>query len=150
MNLKTGKASNVGGSIDVIVGNNIANIILGGAGRDVLIGGLGMVAITAGADEDLLIGGRTDFDSDAIALQAIGKTWRLPSLDYANRIAKLIAGVGLGAATKLNATTVHNDLITDALFGETEQDWFFAHLTVGGPLPGIDITEFDAVSERNR
>ena len=162
VNLKTGKASNVGGSIsaienvtggiagDVIVGNNIANIILGGAGRDVLIGGLGADAITAGADEDLLIGGTTDFDTDAIAMQAIAQAWRGAG-DYLHRIAKLTTtGVGLGNAVKLTATTVHNDLTTDMLIGgEDRQDWFFAHLAVGGPLPGIDVTDFSSEIERN-
>ena len=161
VNLKTGKASNVGGTIsfienvtgglagDVIVGSNIANIINGGAGRDVLIGGLGADTINAGIDEDIIIGGRTDFDTDAIALQAISKVWRGPT-DYAHRIAKLIAGVGIGAATKLNDSTVHNDLITDGLYGGTDtQDWFFVHLAVGGPLPGIDLTDFAVTTERN-
>ncbi len=162
VNLKTGKASNVGGAIsaienvtgglagDVIVGNNIANIILGGAGRDVLIGGLGADAITAGADEDLLIGGTTDFDTDAVAIQAIAQAWRGAG-DYLHRIAKLTTtGVGLGNAIKLTAGTVHNDLTTDTLFGgEDRQDWFFAHLAVGGPLPGIDVTDFSIEIERN-
>ena len=33
-------------------------------------------AITAGADEDLLIGGTTDFDTDAVAMQAIAQAIR--------------------------------------------------------------------------
>jgi hypothetical protein len=154
VNLKTSKASNVGGTIsaienvtgglaaDLIVGNSIANIINGGAGRDVLIGGLGADTITAGADEDILIGGTTDFDTDAIALQAIAQAWRGAG-DYLHRIAKLTTtGVGLGNSNKLNDTTVHNDLITDKLFGgEDTNDWFFAHLVIGGPIPGVDMSD---------
>ncbi len=82
-------------------------------------------------------------------MQAIGQAWRGAG-DYLHRIEKLTtSGVGLGNAVKLTATAVHNDLTTDTLFGgEDRQDWFFAHLAVGGPLPGIDVTDFSSEIER--
>lgn len=112
---------------DVLAGGDGDDLLFGQAGRDVLIGGLGSDYVFGLDGDDILIAGTTDFDADAIALNAIMSEWKREDVGYAQRIAHLDHGGGLNGGTYLNDTTVHDDGRVDWLSGLSGRDWFFAN-----------------------
>src|SRR5438552_16787534 len=54
------------------VGNNT---IMGNGGTDIIIGGQGHNLLVGGGGRDLIIAGRTVFDEDITAMDAIQTTW---------------------------------------------------------------------------
>jgi hypothetical protein len=112
---------------DVITGNALANLILGGdgddiirggAGSNVMIGGLGADNIRGGANSDLLIGGATASDNSPGDLLAILAEWSARrSIDL--RIGNLTPGL-------LSPANVPDDGAADTLFGGLGGDWFLS------------------------
>jgi Ca2+-binding RTX toxin-like protein len=60
-----------GGGYDILVGNKADDKLQSGKQGDLLIGGLGADTLRGQGDQDILIGGRTDYDHDLAALNAI-------------------------------------------------------------------------------
>jgi hypothetical protein len=143
VNLLTGTATGTGGIAnirnvnggqgnDILVGDNNANVFTETGGSNLLIGGGGKDSPTAGSGGDILIGGRTSYDTNAAALQALLAAWDQAAVGYGDRVAALQAGVtytdGTGTHTAaLNPTTVFDDAAADVLTGGSGLDWFFAH-----------------------
>ncbi|MDC0936182.1 G8 domain-containing protein, partial [Pirellulales bacterium] len=71
---------------------------------------------------DLLIGGRTAYDADPAALDALLDVWS-PVGDYDAKI-QAIEDAALVAYLK-SGETVFDDLVADALLGNADRDWFF-------------------------
>ena len=122
-----------GAAADTLAGNAGSNLLLGnagddtvrgGGGRDVLIGGAGADRLSGEADEDLLIASRLTYDNSFPYLQTLRYEWQYAGRTYADRIARLRAGV-LGV--RITATTAPNDSAVDTLAGGTGRDWFVAH-----------------------
>jgi CSLREA domain-containing protein len=126
-----------GAGHDLLFGEAGDDLLIGGGGRDLLIGGLGADRIVGNAGDDILIGGRTVFDADLAALDAVMKEWA-SSADYSTRVAHLTSGGGLnGAVFLLPDTTVIDDAAADVLTGSAGLDWFFANYQDGGILDKI-------------
>lgn len=165
----TGKATiNGGDGNDVIVGgkgNDILNggngndwlgglagndILYGMNGRDILVGGdgsdqLNTTNTATSVGDDLLIGGKTIYDTNKAAIDAILASW-VSSLTYANHIKALATtGVGPTKQYKLNSTSVLNDNASDILFGGGGTDWFFA-ITTGTNKDTHDATGIEQVA----
>jgi hypothetical protein len=101
-----------------------------------------MDTIIGGNADDILIGGSTIYDQNFAALQAILAEWQ-SALSYADRIARIRAGVGPDGSVKLVwGTTVVDDLARDILLGNGGLDWFFASTTG----PGADVTDRNAAA----
>jgi Ca2+-binding RTX toxin-like protein len=116
---------------NVLEGGAGGDTLQAGSGRDLLIGGLGADVLQGGGGDDILIGGTTDYDSNLSALNAVMAEWGRTDADYATRVKHLggtLSG-GLNGATLLTASTVHDDAAIDTLFGEGDNDWFFARLS---------------------
>jgi Ca2+-binding RTX toxin-like protein len=123
---------NGGSGNDWLSGNGGDDTLLGYNGRDILVGGVGADKLNdasisgTSAGDDLLIGGKTNFDTNKAAIDAILASWTGP-LTYINHIKQLsISGVGPTKQYKLNAITVSDDSIFDILLGGAGNDWFFA------------------------
>jgi Ca2+-binding RTX toxin-like protein len=101
---------------DTVTGNSARDILIGGGGQDSLFGSSG---------DDILIGGYYLASEDLDAVAALTPEWT-STRTYTQRLANLRTGVGAGAAYKLDATTVTNDLAVDNLYGDKDQDWFWA------------------------
>lgn len=163
VNLLTASATGTGGLAnianvtggqgnDILVGDNNANVLIETAGRNLIIGEGGKDTLTAGSGGDLLIGGRTAFDTNVAALDALLATWSRTDLSYAARIAALQSGVSYVDSTgphtaALNASTVFDDAASDILNGGSGQDWFFVHTgsnsdTVSNVQSGEVITNY--------
>lgn len=130
--IRNARGSDVGnvftgdGQGNIFVGGAGSDLLVGGSGRNVLIGGGGADVIRGGSAGDLLIAGRTSYDDDNAALDAIQAEW-LSADSYGQKIAKLYAGVGPGSAVKLQfGVTVFADPVPNLLVGGAGQDWFFA------------------------
>ncbi len=109
---------------DAVFGGDGADQVAGGFGRDLIVGGAGGDTVSgAGA---ILIHGRTAYDDDAAAVDAILATWGDPLLTYTQRISRLQAGVAGGV--RLDGTTVFDDGASDLLIGRAGLDWMFAEL----------------------
>jgi hypothetical protein len=100
-NVKGGASGN-----DILVGNG-GNSLVGGGGRNILIAGASPSALIGGPDDDILIAGTTNYDTNRTALMAIMAQWSRTDLDYATRVANILAGKD--NAPPLNATTVHSN-----------------------------------------
>jgi hypothetical protein len=127
---------------NVLLGGAGSNKLFGGLGRDLLIAGLGAAQLHAGSGEDILIGGWTDYDLSSTALtydrklaglDAVMKEWGRVDLAYTARVNDLLGPAGGGTAGGLNGSaflnsqTVHDNGVSDTLFGDpTAPDWFFA------------------------
>ena len=158
VNLPNGTSTAIGGTVanirtviggsaaDTITGDGKNNILLGGAGNDTLIGGSGLDlliggsgsdSLSGGAGDDILVGGTTSYFNEAThtlalyALDAILAEWATNN-SYATRIANISTGGGLTGGWALNASTVFNDGLFDALSGGAGSDWFFAHVSGTG------------------
>jgi hypothetical protein len=105
-NLQTGEATDVaslsgirtvngGNGNDILVGDGQGDVLNGGFGRNLLIAGGAAGALPAtlngGSDEDILIGGRTAYDLDRAALNAIMAAWSGNGF-YADRVRQLATG----------------------------------------------------------
>jgi hypothetical protein len=152
VNLQTGTATGVGGSIaniqnvtggngggagvyNILVGNG-GNILTGGTGRrNLLIAGSSASTLVGGDDDDILIGGTTAYDMDAAALLAIMNYWSGSSDDYATRVGNLLAGNGVPL---LDATTVTSNGGGNTLTGGPGLNLYYGN--------GADITDFDPSS----
>jgi Ca2+-binding RTX toxin-like protein len=148
--------ADVTGSIgnDLLVGDAGASVLIGGTGRNVLIGGAGSDTLDASraTSDNILIGGRTDFDVNAAALNAVFAEWRRTDLGFADRMSDLTSGRNSRGVAPLNTVngqrilltpatnptstngTVHADTLPDTLIGSTLIDpathrrvhnWFF-------------------------
>jgi Ca2+-binding RTX toxin-like protein len=145
----------VGGSgNDILVGDANANTLSGGAGRDVIIGGAGADVLSGGSGDDLIIAGSTAFDLNSAALTAIHNAWAGAGA-YQARINLLRAGVGVGAAFKLNDTTVHvaaanddgaSDQLRGGVAGFADQDWFWANRSGAAADQILDLQANEAVN----
>jgi hypothetical protein len=147
VDLGTGKADRVGGLVqgvenvrgsigfDTLLGDNRANILVGGAGNDrlegrggtdILIGGTGQDTLIAGG-ETILIGGTTAFDTNNAALTALMQVWSNTHLSVVSRVAALQSGVGPQGAFPLNRTSVRDDQAGNSLQTSpgTIPDWIF-------------------------
>jgi hypothetical protein len=155
------KVSGIGdvtGSVgnNLLVGDSHPNILTGGTGRNVLIAGGGGDTLDAhlSQGDNLLIGGRTDWDTNLAALQAIMNEWDRtdlsPTNSFVTRLSDLTSGTGttnplnvvngqlilLTPATNpsSNNGTVHLDGTPDTLIGtnlidpatgKRARNWFF-------------------------
>ena len=130
------------------------DILVGGPGRDILIGGDGADTLHGGGG-NILIGGRTSYDGNVTALQALMKEWERTDADYLTRIRHL-GGVipgGLNGTYRLippgyTGATVVDDAIADLMTGGTdpELDWFIAKIppdTIADLQPG-EVVNFTA------
>jgi Ca2+-binding RTX toxin-like protein len=137
INLLAGTATNVGsiantqnatggGGNDILVGNGLANVLIGGAGNNLVIGGGGAATLTcSGGGSNILISGTTSYDLNAAALQSILALWSNPSNSYAARVAALMSS---SFAYHLDATTVFHNL-KEHLTGGSGLTLFFARLS---------------------
>jgi Ca2+-binding RTX toxin-like protein len=118
---------------DILVGNDLANVLKGGAGRDLLIGRGGADALVGESGDDILIGATTVHDLNAAALEDLMREWGRTDLvgtaqeQYATRINPLLGATpgGLNGTTRLYLNLVTEDGAADSLDGGTELDWFF-------------------------
>jgi Ca2+-binding RTX toxin-like protein len=120
------KAGKMGG---ILVGGPGNDKLTGGAGRDLLIGGEGADALSGSGGDDILIAGRTAYDDQPDALRAIMAEWTRTDAAYADRVERLRTGGdggGRNGTVLLNAETVLDDGVKDALTGGPGLDWFFA------------------------
>src|SRR5262249_45305276 len=125
---------------DLLVGDANANALIGGTGRNILIGGAGSDTLDArpSRDDTILIGGRTDWDTNLAALEAIMAEWDRTDLGLSDRRSDLLNGTngqGLPPRNLLNGRlvlltpatnpqssngTVHADGVMDTLIGTTQ------------------------------
>lgn len=115
---------------NVLLGGAGNDVIYGGGGRDILIGGLGADLLHGGGGDDVLIGGTTDFDGAVVPLCRLMSEWGRIDADYGTRIGHLTGNLpdGLNAGQLLTANTVHDDGMSDTLYGDNGQDWFLYSL----------------------
>src|SRR5205085_2848882 len=142
----TGDTLDGGDGNDWLSGGSGFDILRGGAGRDVLVGGAGIDKLNDSAlasshlGDDILIGGRTNFDTNRTAINAIMAAWGGAGT-FQERITRLkTTGVGANQAFKLNSSTVTDDGQADSLFGGSNSDWFFAQLSAGAGQENPDDT----------
>lgn len=119
---------------DVLLGGAGDDWIFGGIGNDLILGGTGADTMYGGTGDDLMIGGfsnllvneqQSELDSaQRQAIQAVLNEWS-SNRSYAQRIARLQAGVGPGNRYKLTNATIENDASIDQAFGESGDDWFW-------------------------
>jgi hypothetical protein len=83
-----------------------------------------------------LIAGSTIYDSNLVALQAIGTTWFGPGTQ-GSRMTALTNGVGASGNVKLISSNVTPSTSIDKLTGGSGNDWFWAKVT-------DKITDLDA------
>jgi hypothetical protein len=138
VNLGTGVATDVaafrgihsvtgGQGNSILVGGGGDDELIGGSGRNLLIGGGGHDHLVAGSDDDILVGGRTAYDHNRPALEAIMAEWGRTDLSYEARVHDLLHGSG--GVPALNASTVFNDGAVDVLAGGKGRDLFFTSLS---------------------
>jgi Ca2+-binding RTX toxin-like protein len=135
-----------GAGNDWLVGGRGNDMLLGSAGRDVLIGGLGSdrlnlrTSAASGAGDDILIGGRTTYDYNLGAIEAILAAWGGPG-SFAARINRIqTTGLGAGNRIRLNDSSVLDDSASDLMIGGAGNDWFFAELDRGADKDNLDAT----------
>ena len=141
---------NGGSGDDWLSGGAGNDTLLGYNGRDILVGGTGADKLNlisgvtgAGYGSDLLIGGKTSYDNDKAAIDAILAAWA-NAQSYFLHISQLTSGVGPSKQYKLNFSTVHDDNASDILLGGTGNDWFFAG-TSGTNKDTYDHSGFEQV-----
>lgn len=117
-----------GGGNDILVGKGGTDLFSGGDGKDFLIGGDGGDAVDGNGSDDLLVSGRTSYDGNTTALNAIMAEWNRTDISYTNRIAHIHgdASGGLNGSYKLTSVTVQDDGGTDNLTGGNGTDLFYA------------------------
>ena len=128
---------------DVLVGNGLANTLIGGggndlimgmagadhlygdAGRDLLVGGLGADHVNGGSGDDLLIGGTTKYDKSPNRLDTVLAEWSRDDLKVTERRQRVMTGGDLNGKHVLNSETVLDDLSIDQTFGDSGNDLGF-------------------------
>jgi hypothetical protein len=112
------RVQQVNGSVgnDLIVGNANPSTLKGGTGRNVLIGGAGQATLDAsgGTSDNILIGGRTDWDLNLAALEAIMAEWDRTDLRFGDRRSDLLNGTNGQGKTPLNIVNGQLILLTPA------------------------------------
>ncbi len=108
---------------DILLGGAGDDLLNGGTGRDILIGGTGADRLLGNSGGDVLVGGTTDHDADAAALGRLLDEWSRLDVNYAGRVANLLAGTGLNTPTVLGAGTATDDATADILSGNRGLDW---------------------------
>jgi Ca2+-binding RTX toxin-like protein len=141
-----------GNEADYISGLDGNDILLGGDGNDTLVGFLGFDILVGGAGndtllgmggDDILIGSTTSYDditvaNNMIAWEAFREEWTSGD-SYNNRTVKIRdIGVGPYNDTLTANVTVFDDADGDDLYGNTEDDWFFA---AAGEAQDVEIGE---------
>jgi Ca2+-binding RTX toxin-like protein len=111
VHLDTGVVSGVGGTVanvDNVLGSAVGgdrvygtdrggvlvtrlqnNLLQAGTGRSILIGGSGLNSLIGNRSDDLILDGRTIYDADYTALEALRGVWLDPSLSFETRVALL-------------------------------------------------------------
>jgi Ca2+-binding RTX toxin-like protein len=148
INLATGTATGVGGSVsavenvtggagnDVLRGDGAPNVLLGSGGHDLLMGGGGNDTLEGGAGRDLLIGGLLDNDhleggqDDDILIAGstshdANEALLLDILAEWTRVDQTYAQRVNNLRPFLNGSTVFNDGLPDEVFGQAGLDWFW-------------------------
>ena len=160
MDLQTGSATGVGGSVSGIAtvdggsagpaSSGVYNLLIGAGGdtltggtgrRNILVAGASASTLNAGDGEDLLIAGSTAYDTEAglTTWQQIAAYWA-GSDDYATRVANLLSGNGVPL---LDATMVTGNGGGNTLTGNGALALLYTD--------GLDtITGFDPVRNRSR
>ena len=122
----------------VLIGKGKGNVVTAGSGRSVLIGGFGVNTLIGGGADDLLINGRTIYDANLTALEAILAIWQNAGQTYEQRIAALQAAgpnqLRVGTTVFLHPGLTPggigprvgsgNFVYLSSLFGKAGQDWF--------------------------
>ncbi|HKB02850.1 MAG TPA: hypothetical protein VKD90_11565, partial [Gemmataceae bacterium] len=112
---------------DVVLGGDGNDTLDGDDGRDLLVGGLGSDVLRGLGGDDILIGGRTTYDANQAALDAIMAEWTGTGT-YAQRVAHLTGTPGglNGTTYLIKGVTVLDDGKTgDTLTGGLGLDLFF-------------------------
>jgi hypothetical protein len=129
------RGSNVG---NVLVGGGGVNVLLAGRGNDILIAGNGGATMQAGVGQAILIAGFTDYDTNLVALAALGAEWGRTDESFNQRAANLsnssVNGVppngqGLNGPYFLTSATVHHARAVSAMYGGTGATWFIGATT---------------------
>jgi Ca2+-binding RTX toxin-like protein len=94
---------------DLLVGNANSSTLNGGTRRNVLIGGAGQATLDAShsTGDNILIGGRTDWDMNLAALEAIMVEWDRIDLSFADRRSDLLNGTNSQGKEPLNTIIVN-------------------------------------------
>ena len=132
----TGNDTLIGGlGNDILFGGAGNDFLNGGGGSDWLLGGTGADSLLGGNGDDLLISDRgqgfedeNNLNRDALnlaAIQLIFNEWT-SNRTYAQRIQRLLNGVGPGNAVRLGTSTLSADADIDSVLGEGGTDWFWA------------------------
>jgi Ca2+-binding RTX toxin-like protein len=145
VNLRTGRATGVGGSVEgiqnvigghgggaagaynILVGNG-GNTLTGGNGRrNLLIAGPGGSTLLGGDGDDLLIGGSTayDLETDCASLRAVMAEWTRTDEDYTTRVAHVTNGIGVPF---LGAPKVTSNGASNTLTGGPGRDLFYGNV----------------------
>jgi hypothetical protein len=129
VNLVTGSATDVGGTvsgIEGVVGGSGANTLTGSR-RSLLIGGKGSSKLSGGAGDNLMIAGSTKYDLKDAALDAILAEWDRTDLSFAKRIKDLSDGGGLNGSNVLTLKTVSSNNKSNTITSNNAGDsWIFA------------------------
>jgi Ca2+-binding RTX toxin-like protein len=125
----------------VLVGGNGLDAVTGGTGRDLLIGGNGADALLAGGGEDVLVAGRTFYDTNPAALDALRVAWQRTDRTFSQRVSSLSNGNGVTGGFALRtdggSQTVFDDsaadtITIDLLFGGGSADYFLYNYQQAG------------------
>lgn len=122
----------------VLIGKGKGNVVTAGSGRSLLVGGFGVNTLIGGGADDLLINGRTIYDANLTALEAILGIWQNAGQTYEQRIAALQAAgpnqlrIGTTVFVHPGLTPggigprvgIGNSIYLSNLSGKAGQDWF--------------------------
>ena len=120
---------------DVLFGGSGNDSLFGGNGRDWLLGGSGSDTLAGGLGDDLLVSGLGNGFEDETNVSALGIEWdKIDAImnewtgnrSYAQRIQRLLNGIGPRNSVKLSSATLSNDNAIDIVLGNEGDDWFWA------------------------
>jgi hypothetical protein len=128
VNLATGKATGVGGTVAGIQGvvGGSGNNALTGSGRSLLIGGAGASQLVGGSSDSLMIAGSTIYGLQDAALEAILTEWDRTDIGFTQRVTDLTSGGGLNGSCVLTLSTVNSNGKVNTITCGTGQAWIFA------------------------
>jgi PKD repeat protein len=136
-----------GGGTNVLVGGAGDDLLIGGDARDVLIGGFGSDRLIGNDQDDILIAGYTDFDTNAVALNAVLREWARTDADFATRVSHLNGTSPAGSLNQgvyLTSQTVHDDGAIDILTGDTGLDWYIFNVDGTAHDQATDMSTYEA------
>ncbi len=123
---------NGGHGDDILIGGAGNDTLSGDVGRDLLIGGTGSDVVIGDSGDDILVAGKTSWDQNVTALEAIMAEWT-SGRSYTQRVSNLINGSG--SATRANGSyfvtpdvTAFDDGAVDSLSGNGGQDWIVCNV----------------------